>query len=637
MLLLLLMISRHGYAQEICDNGIDDDADGLIDLNDDTDCICNAVINGEIESLIPNPSFEEHSCIPLDFSYLDCASGWVQATEATSDYFLVEGNNFSMFNTPLPIPDGIGIVGFIVSYSVIPGMPDFYYEEYVGTCLLSPMEAGTQYTIMMYLAGSSIDGSGVAETNGAFYGPLDITIFGSASCPDWPVVNDLGCPVGTDDWTELGHVSYQADETWQQVAITFTPEFDVQSVMIGGPCTLPESFQLGKFSSIYPYFWIDNLILNTSASFNSLVVQTGSFCTDDVVLHGQPDSLFTSFQWYYQGVALAGETDSLLMISDLGLTTGTYQFMAMDDDTTCSTFEFELLPPTEVMPEITNSVDLGCAPLTTTFENVNSDEIVGWLWEFGDGGSDTAQSPTYTYEVPGIYDITLTVTTHEGCEFLETFDDVVNVLEPPISAFTLTPEVGCSPMEVVFTNQSQFADNYSWELGDGDVYNIDHTDAFSHEYLASNQEFVYTVELIAMRNPDCADTSSATLVTSVCGCMSPDALNFSPLAGIDDGSCIFPQASILVPNVFTPNQDSQNPRFEIWNEYLKYIRLVIYDRWGNLVFEKESNSPDSSNPAWDGTYGGTEASAGVYYFLYEAKGLSNETFEGEGFFHLLRD
>ena len=64
-------VERHPFVQagkgessinriEICDNAVDDDDDGLIDLND-PDCTC-AVI--EPESLIPNPSFEDMNCCP---------------------------------------------------------------------------------------------------------------------------------------------------------------------------------------------------------------------------------------------------------------------------------------------------------------------------------------------------------------------------------------------------------------------------------------------------------------------------------------------------------------------------------------------------------------------------------------------
>ena len=42
------------FSQEICDNAIDDDGDGLIDLNDE-ECLCNGEL---VPSIIPNASFE---------------------------------------------------------------------------------------------------------------------------------------------------------------------------------------------------------------------------------------------------------------------------------------------------------------------------------------------------------------------------------------------------------------------------------------------------------------------------------------------------------------------------------------------------------------------------------------------------
>lgn len=637
LLLLLLITGIHlnMVGQEICNNGIDDDGDNLIDLNDMVDCACDSTINSEVVSLIPNPSFEEHWCVPMDFSSLDCATGWVQATDATSDYYIVEENGFYLSNTPLPLPDGNGIVGFIVSSSSFGGPPVIYYEEYVGACLLAPLEAGVEYTIQMYLAGSSIDGSGIDLNQGAYYGPLDITIFGSASCPTWPVLSFNACPVGFDDWTELGSVSYQADETWQQISITFVPTFDVESVMIGGPCTLTDDFNLDDFNMAYPYFWVDNLTLNTSASFSNQAITSGSLCTDDLVLHGNADSLLTEFQWYYNGIALPGQTDSLLLLSELGLSTGTYQFMSSSSDGFCSIYEMEVNPPDSVDIEISAVNNVGCYPLTVSFENLTDTD--NCFWNFGDGTTSSDCQPTHTYTESGTYSVTYTITTTEGCEYSAVYNNLVTVLEPPVSNFSLSPDVGCSPMEVILTNNSQFADTYLWNLGDGAVFTTADNDPFAHQYLAENLSDTYTVQLIAKRDPNCADTSSISLVTNVCGCNNPDAINYNVLAGVDDGSCIFPQASIFVPNVFTPNGDSENQRFELKTQYLKYLRLVIYDRWGNEVFNKESNSPDSNNPGWDGTYGGTDASEGVYYFLYEASDTQQKKYEGEGYFHLLRN
>ena len=39
---------------------------------------------------------------------------------------------------------------------------------------------------------------------------------------------------------------------------------------------------------------------------------------------------------------------------------------------------------------------------------------VSYRWEFGDGGTSTAATPTHNYGVPGTYDVTLTVTYADG-------------------------------------------------------------------------------------------------------------------------------------------------------------------------------------------------------------------------------
>jgi hypothetical protein len=77
---LLFLLIQFASAQnvEICNNGIDDDGDGLIDLND-PDCDCSGFSNSTtVPSLIPNPSFEQMNCCPSSYSQMSCATTWVQ-------------------------------------------------------------------------------------------------------------------------------------------------------------------------------------------------------------------------------------------------------------------------------------------------------------------------------------------------------------------------------------------------------------------------------------------------------------------------------------------------------------------------------------------------------------------------------
>lgn len=61
-----------------------------------------------------------------------------------------------------------------------------------------------------------------------------------------------------------------------------------------------------------------------------------------------------------------------------------------------------------------------CYGLTTQFTDYsqpppNMSSIIAWQWNFGDGNSSSEKNPSHKYAAPGSYDVSLTVTTDEGC------------------------------------------------------------------------------------------------------------------------------------------------------------------------------------------------------------------------------
>ena len=160
----------------------------------------------------------------------------------------------------------------------------------------------------------------------------------------------------------------------------------------------------------------------------------------------------------------------------------------------------------------------------------------------------------------------------------------------------------------------------------------------------------YTVQLVVNQGVNCSDSTQLLIAMNICGCTDVNALNFDPIANFDDGSCNYPvppEPIVSAPNVFTPNADAAavNETFYLTYENLSELQLIVFNRWGNIVFNETSFDPDNTNPSWNGliSNNGKEVEEGVYFYKYVAVGLE-DTFggaaavvlEGHGFVHLIR-
>ena len=123
--------------------------------------------------------------------------------------------------------------------------------------------------------------------------------------------------------------------------------------------------------------------------------------------------------------------------------------------------------PASVHANFTGSPMSGVAPLVVDFTNLSTGDFTTSSWTFGDGGTSTASSPTYTYTTPGVYTATLTVSGLGGTDTM-TRTSYITVYEPVVAGFVGAPTVGISPLTVVFTNTStgDYTSN-SWAFGDG--------------------------------------------------------------------------------------------------------------------------------------------------------------------------
>lgn len=609
ILLFLGLFHLGTYAQEICNNGVDDDVDGLVDLNDEADCEC-VVVSDTPESLIPNASFEESNCTPFGPSELNCANLWNQATEGTSDFFLI--SSFWPPAMPQPAPAGVGSAGFHITRMMDTETTGTNYIEYLGACLTAPMEAGVSYTLQMQIAGTTWNGG---SSEGVNFGAVDITIFGSPDCPTWPLSANFTCPIGITGWSELGATSYEANGGWSTITINFTPTQNIEAMMIGGPCDVPEDFW--RFATqaelTYPYFFVDNLIINSSDSFNDASVDvSGDLCTEDLILTADPDDAAISVQWFQEGVALVGQTENVLDFATVGYEEGTYQFVTYLPNESClvSVIPVDLVEPE--VPSLNVSPLEGCAPMAVNFANENLSESDVCAWRFGDGIESAECAASHTYTQPGSYDVFYSVTNSRGCMRDTLLSEVITVYALPEVSLTASDLTPCIPYAATFSVEGTSATNYTWYFAnDDETLNGDQP---TINYLLEDTAEVagFEVILIAYQRTFCSDTASIRVFPADCG---PPVITY--------------------PNVFTPNGDGDNDAFFLTVKNVAALTLTVYNRWGTQVFEKSTSDAENNNVKWNGEVSGTPATDGVYYFYYTAKGLNGEEVDGGEYVHLL--
>jgi gliding motility-associated-like protein len=146
---------------------------------------------------------------------------------------------------------------------------------------------------------------------------------------------------------------------------------------------------------------------------------------------------------------------------------------------------------------------LNCDPFTIQLTDSSTSvasTVVGWNWNFGDGGTSILQNPTHAYLVPGPYTITLIATDANGCR--DTFALPFISPAPPVAAFTASDTLLCLGATTVFTGDTTGGIiSFTWDFGDGSP--IVTGNPVSHAY---NIVGDFTVTLIIENSIGCRDT-----------------------------------------------------------------------------------------------------------------------------------
>lgn len=328
-------------------------------------------------------------------------------------------------------------------------------------------------------------------------------------------------------------------------------------------------------------------------------------------------------------------------------------------------------PATDIDLDIEASANVICVGDCVDFEDItDSDQITDWMWSFsgGDPAMSFNQSPLEVcYLDEGSFDVTLEVLL-DGQTVDSTFSDFITVVDTcgPVANFDYTPIV-CLGQCYSFTNTSIGGEDYLWTFEGGlpatsaeespsEICYLDQTGTFAVtltvvDEFGSSTSISQQITVVNPPNvdagPDQTITQGTSTNVSVVAGNGTGTITWQPFEEVACFSCastatipiqetttfvvFYEQSggcqasdtvtvfvledvfSVGVPNSFSPNGDGVNDILYVRGNNMSQLRLIIYNRYGQKVFES-----NSMNEGWDGTMNGKELNAGVFGYYLEA-------------------
>ena len=95
---------------------------------------------------------------------------------------------------------------------------------------------------------------------------------------------------------------------------------------------------------------------------------------------------------------------------------------------------------------------------------------------------------------------------------------------------------------------------------------------------------------------------------------------------------------VFLPNAFSPNGDGINDVFTVLAHQgvKEVLDMKIFDRWGNLIYDRQNFQPNFLKNGWDGSFRGKDMDPAVFAYLAEVEFLDGERIFYKGDVTLVR-
>jgi gliding motility-associated-like protein len=379
-----------------------------------------------------------------------------------------------------------------------------------------------------------------------------------------------------------------------------------------------------------------------------------------------------------------GSTTNTTSVSPINNTT--YTVTGTNTLTGCTSTLTTVDVTVNQLPTVTASSNPNITCTSGTVNLTASTTATSYTWTTGNGVDNTNQNnQTVTFPASslttGTYTYTVSVTDANGCVSPQA-TTTVSIIDVPNANFDLSDLVICQNENGTLTiNTPQTGVTYDWSINGQTVTNTNPltvpntvtgtAGTYTVSVLASigtctnaaaNNFTVNALPTVALVNPQVSACENTTAQLDVAGpnpaynynwtngtnTATGINLTVNPLtqatAGnytvtvTDQNGCMNRTVGAIdaqtcetyVPEIFTPNGDGKNDGFVIKNiENYPNNKLKIFNRWGNMVYQKDSYLNEFEGFANTGDQvGKSKLPAGTYYVILDYGDGKTEVYNG---------
>jgi gliding motility-associated-like protein len=442
------------------------------------------------------------------------------------------------------------------------------------------IESNNPILVCQYIVGSSCNGYSLGDPSMFLLNSIEqtrdtITLYNSSL--ENISQNFITIIMATDDapYVTLDGQAIVDNNTIETVGLN--NEFAYVNIQVGSGAHTIISEGCGVTAIAYGYGEVESYAYTGGASFNNInynPIPDGGCLNDTISFDTELSPIRYSFFWDLGD----GTTTTEAAFSHFYPQLGTYPVTLIinneclgTSDTLYKDLKITLREAVETLDDVLicqeETIQLGATDLAgATYE-----------WNGPDAYYSEEQFPIIYEGQPimsGEYSV---VGTLSGCSTFPAFSDVEVIPTPK-------PELG--PDTLFCNNQFQF------KLDPGNYSDYLWQDGSSNSFLNITYDGTFSVE-----------------VTDAHGCTGEDTVTLREIC----------PTNIYVPNAFSPNDDGINDTFGAFGTDILFMKLTIFNRWGDLLFETNDQKEH-----WDGKFNGDVLNSGAYVWQLQFEGYRKD-------------